>query len=166
MIPPMTTVASGRCTSAPAPVAIAIGTKPSEATSAVISTGRSRVRRLRRPRRSAAWPSLRSRSMKVMMTRPLSTATPDSAMKPTAGADRERDAAQQQRRTPPVSASGTPLNTSSASAHRAEADEEQQEDQEQRERHDDRQPLRRRDQLLELAAPADPVAGRQFHLLP
>ena len=42
-MPPMTTVASGRCTSAPAPVASAIGTKPSEATSAVISTGRSRV---------------------------------------------------------------------------------------------------------------------------
>ena len=39
----MTTVASGRCTSAPVPVASAIGTKPSEATSAVISTGRRRV---------------------------------------------------------------------------------------------------------------------------
>ena len=33
----MTTVASGRCTSAPAPLAIAIGTKPRLATSAVIS---------------------------------------------------------------------------------------------------------------------------------
>jgi hypothetical protein len=38
MIPPITTVASGRCTSAPAPVAIAIGTKPRDATSAVIKT--------------------------------------------------------------------------------------------------------------------------------
>ena len=38
-MPPMTTVASGRCTSAPVPVAIAMGTKPSEATKAVISTG-------------------------------------------------------------------------------------------------------------------------------
>ena len=38
----MTTVASGRWTSAPVPVAIAIGIKPSDATSAVISTGRSR----------------------------------------------------------------------------------------------------------------------------
>jgi hypothetical protein len=43
MMPPMTTVASGRCTSAPAPVATAMGTKPKLATSAVISTGRSRV---------------------------------------------------------------------------------------------------------------------------
>ena len=50
-MPPMTTVASGRCTSAPAPVASAIGTKPSEATSAVISTGR---RRARAPSRTAS----------------------------------------------------------------------------------------------------------------
>ena len=40
--PPITTVASGRCTSAPAEVAIAIGTKPSEATSPVRKTGRSK----------------------------------------------------------------------------------------------------------------------------
>src|SRR5262249_20894375 len=39
--PPMTTVASGRCTSAPTPVLKAIGTNPRLATSAVISTGRS-----------------------------------------------------------------------------------------------------------------------------
>ena len=41
--PPMTTVASGRCTSAPMPVLNAIGRKPRLATSVVISTGRSRV---------------------------------------------------------------------------------------------------------------------------
>lgn len=40
----MTTVASGRCTSEPAEVAIAIGTNPSEATSPVRNTGRSRCR--------------------------------------------------------------------------------------------------------------------------
>ena len=40
--PPMTTVANGRCTSAPADVAIAIGTKPNDATSPVRNTGRSR----------------------------------------------------------------------------------------------------------------------------
>ncbi len=34
-IPPITTVARGRCTSAPGPVASAIGTKPKDATSAV-----------------------------------------------------------------------------------------------------------------------------------
>ncbi len=36
----MTTVANGFCTSAPVPVARAIGTKPSEATSAVMITGK------------------------------------------------------------------------------------------------------------------------------
>src|ERR1051325_1391742 len=40
--PPMTTEASGRCTSAPVDVAMAIGMKPTLATSAVMSTGRSR----------------------------------------------------------------------------------------------------------------------------
>jgi hypothetical protein len=41
--PPMTTVASGRWTSAPVPVASAMGTNPREATRAVMSTGRRRV---------------------------------------------------------------------------------------------------------------------------
>ena len=40
MRPPMTTVANGRCTSAPADWATAIGTKPSEATRPVRNTGR------------------------------------------------------------------------------------------------------------------------------
>ena len=53
--------------------------------------------------------------MKAIMTRPLSTATPDSAMKPTPavidnGMPRSASAA-----TPPVRASGTPLNTITAS---------------------------------------------------
>ena len=99
-----------------------------------------------------------------MITRPFSTATPDSAMKPTpalieSGMPRSTSAA-----TPPVSASGTPLNTSARVADRAEAHEQQHEDQQQRDRHDDGQALRRRDELLELAAPADPVAGRQLDL--
>ena len=41
--PPITTVANGFCTSAPAPLLNAIGKKPSEATAAVISTGRKRI---------------------------------------------------------------------------------------------------------------------------
>ena len=40
--PPITTVASGRCTSAPAEVATAIGTNPNEATKPVRNTGRKR----------------------------------------------------------------------------------------------------------------------------
>ena len=82
----MTTVASGRCTSAPADVATAIGTNPNEATSPVSTTGRSRclqptmivrsVHRAYRPavRRAAKW---------LIMRIPLSTATPKRAMKPT-----------------------------------------------------------------------------------
>jgi hypothetical protein len=42
--PPMTTVASGRCTSAPFVVEMAMGRKPNEATRAVVSTGRSLAR--------------------------------------------------------------------------------------------------------------------------
>ena len=42
MRPPMTTVAKGRCTSAPADVATAIGTKPNEATRPVRNTGRNK----------------------------------------------------------------------------------------------------------------------------
>ena len=41
--PPITTVASGRCTSAPSPWESAIGRKPIDATSAVINTGRKRT---------------------------------------------------------------------------------------------------------------------------
>ena len=41
--PPITTVASGRCTSAPAPLLNAIGKNPNEATAAVINTGRNRI---------------------------------------------------------------------------------------------------------------------------
>ena len=58
--------------------------------------------------------------MNDTITSPFSTATPDSAMKPTPaeidnGMSRSHSAS-----TPPVSASGTPLKTSSAVLHRAE----------------------------------------------
>ena len=43
MIPPITTVAKGLCTSAPVPTLSAIGMKPKLATSAVINTGRNLV---------------------------------------------------------------------------------------------------------------------------
>ncbi len=112
--PPMTTVASGRCTSEPVPVAIAIGTKPSEATSAVMRTGRSRVRHPRRIAASRGSPSRRNWLMNETITSPLSTATPDKAMKPTA-AEIEKGMSRSQSETmPPVRPSGTHVNTSSA----------------------------------------------------
>jgi hypothetical protein len=114
-MPPITTVASGRCTSEPAPTLIAIGRKPSEATSAVISTGRRRPSAPSTIAASSAAPCARSLRMNAIITRPFSTATPDSAMKPTpaeidSGMPRSASAS-----TPPVSASGTPLNTIAAS---------------------------------------------------
>ncbi len=115
MMPPMTTVANGRCTSAPAPTLNAIGIKPSDATSAVISTGRKRPSAPTVIASSRGRPSLRSLSMNAIITRPLSTATPESAIKPTPaeiekGIPRNASAA-----TPPVSARGTPLKTINAS---------------------------------------------------
>ena len=97
------------------PVASAIGTKPSEATSAVISTGRRRVSAPSWMAASSGRPCSRNCRMKAIITSPLSTATPLSAMKPTAaeidsGIPRNHSAS-----TPPVSAKGMPENTSSPS---------------------------------------------------
>ena len=88
---------------------------PSEATRAVISTGRSRRNAPSRIASSSRSPSMRSLRMKAIITTPLSTATPDSAMNPTpaeidSGRSRSHKAS-----TPPVSASGTPLKITRAS---------------------------------------------------
>src|ERR671934_2563975 len=114
--PPITTVASGRCTSAPTPVLNAIGTNPRLATSAVISTGRSRTSA--DSSTASARPSPRSRSwrMNVTSTMLFSTDTPDTAMNPTAaeienGIPRSHNAT-----TPPTLPNGTAVNTSSTSA--------------------------------------------------
>ena len=79
----MTTVARGRWTSAPVPVANAIGTKPSDATSAVIRTGRNRTSAPSRTASDKGRPSSSNPLMKAIITSPLSTATPDNAMNPT-----------------------------------------------------------------------------------
>ena len=110
-IPPITTVASGRCTSEPSPTFSAIGTKPRLATRAVINTGLSRVNAPSRIASSSGRPAARNWLMKVSITSPLRTATPDSAMNPTPaeiekGMPRSSSAA-----IPPESASGTPENT-------------------------------------------------------
>ena len=81
--PPMTTVASGRWTSAPAEVASAIGRKPSDATNAVINTGRNRVSAARRAASRGGRPSSRRWTTLDRSTTPFSTAMPNNAMKPT-----------------------------------------------------------------------------------
>ena len=121
IIPPMTTVASGRCTSEPMPVFRAIGTKPSEATSAVIRTGRSRVRA------PSIIPSLtlmpwKMRSRKnATMTSPLRTAIPDSAMNPTAAEIENGIPRTSRAAMPPVNANGTPLKIIRASRNELRA---------------------------------------------
>ena len=82
-MPPMTTVANGRCTPAPVLIAIAIGINPREATKAVIKIGLSRVIAPSSIARSSDIPCSRRPRMYETITKPLSTATPDNAMKPT-----------------------------------------------------------------------------------
>jgi hypothetical protein len=159
-MPPMTTVASGRWTSAPVPVAMAIGMKPSDATRAVISTGRRLPSEPSRIACSTVRPSSRSLRMKEISTSPFSTATPDSAMKPTAAdidsgmpSQRQRgDAARQRERYA--------AEDQQAILQIAEHREQQHHHQRQRRRHHDLQAPRRRLQLLELSAPGGPVARR------
>lgn len=82
--PPMTTVASGFCTSAPADVDMAMGKKPSEAAVAVIMTGRSRVRMPLVTRCMISdLPSCSNLLNSDIRTMPLSTAMPKRAINPT-----------------------------------------------------------------------------------
>ena len=111
-IPPITTVARGRWTSAPVPVAMAMGMKPSEATRAVIRTGRSRVSAPSRIASSRPTPPSLKLRMYEIITRPLSTATPESAMKPTAAEIDIGMSRSQSARMPPVKANGMPVKTS------------------------------------------------------
>ncbi|MNE11684.1 hypothetical protein D3C80_1044520 [compost metagenome] len=85
MSPPITTVASGRCTSAPAPLLSAIGRKPKEATAAVINTGRKRLRVpvITNCRGSVMMPSFLIRLNSESNTIPFNTATPNRAINPT-----------------------------------------------------------------------------------
>ena len=111
MTPPITTVASGRCTSAPMPVLVAMGTKPNAATSVVISTGRRRIRAACSMACSRSRP--RARSCRTVETSSMSssTATPERTTNPTA-AEMENGMSRTHRAiNPPVQANGTPVNT-------------------------------------------------------
>ena len=142
--PPITTVASGRCTSAPAP--------RRERHRQEAERGHERGREHRPEARVGAAqhrvgrrsrPPSRRRSIEVTSTRPFSTATPKSAMKPIAaetlsGSPRTASAAM-----PPEMAIGTLTKMSSAGPNAAERHHEQHEDQRERDRDDDRELLRR-----------------------
>jgi hypothetical protein len=83
MRPPMTTVANGRCISAPSPEDNAIGRKPKLATKAVIKTGRNRTNAVSWHTAANGIPLLRRLSAALTQTNPFSTATPKRAIKPT-----------------------------------------------------------------------------------
>ena len=108
-------------------------------------------------------PSSRRCSAALTQTRPLSTATPNSAMKPTPAEILNGMPAQPARRCRPSPPSARP-GRSAAPAEAIAGAVEQQEDQQQHDRHDDHQPPGGRLQVLELAAPVDAVAGRQVDL--
>ncbi len=80
--PPITTVASGRCISAPSLVDIAIGKNPRLATSAVIKMGRSRASAVTSLTCFTSIPDRRKFSAALTQTNPFKTATPNSAMNP------------------------------------------------------------------------------------
>ena len=67
--------------------------------------------------------------------------------------------------TPPVSASGTALKTSSASRTEPSARKSSRKIRRKQAGTTISEPLARRGQIFELAAPVDPVAGRQLHRL-
>src|SRR5690606_12933958 len=105
--PPTTTVARGRCVSAPTPLDSNIGTNPRMATLAVINTGR---RRRSAPCTTASRtvrPLPRNSFRKVTSTMPLSIATPNTAMNPIAeGTDRYWPVMNNPT-SPPIVANGT-----------------------------------------------------------
>src|SRR6266446_593065 len=109
--PPITTVASGLWTSAPVPVAIAIGTKPSEATRAVISTGRTRSIAPLKIAPPTSSPSSNRPRIDAMRTSPLRTATPDTAIKPTAAETENGISRSAMAKAPPAIARGTAVKT-------------------------------------------------------
>ena len=108
--PPITTVANGRCTSAPAEADTAIGKKPSMAAVAVSKIGRIRsfVPKMILLFMSVT-PSCLSELKRLISTSPLSTATPNNTIKPTP-AEMEKDIPRKAKaKTPPIVASGTAM---------------------------------------------------------
>ena len=105
--PPITTVAKGRCTSAPAFVEIAIGKKPSAAAAAVNITGR---RRSLAPLIILSFissiPSFFNSLKCSINTIPFSTAIPNNAIKPTPAEILKGKSLIHNKNTPPTAESG------------------------------------------------------------
>jgi hypothetical protein len=80
--PPITTLASGRCISAPVDVETAMGINPKLATKAVMSTGLSLLLAPLITDSRNGPPALRTSLTELMRTTPFSIATPNNATKP------------------------------------------------------------------------------------
>ena len=111
----MTTVASGRWTSAPAPWENAIGTNPRLATRPVIRMGRKRAIDASRTARSTGNPSSMRWRIAETSTKPSRTATPDRAMKPTPAEMLKFSPRSHNTRMPPIAPSGTDRKISAPS---------------------------------------------------
>ena len=166
-MPPITTVARGRWTSAPARVESAIGTKPTAATSAVVSTGRSTATA---PPVTGSPPAASGRSRartSLAMTTPLSTATPATAMKPTAAGIENGRLAQPQREHAADERERRAGEHRDRVAHVAEHQEQHPEDDAERQRNHEQQAIARAGEVLELAAPVTRTpSGRRTRSAP
>ena len=103
----MTTVARGRCTSAPAFVETAMGRNPKAAAKAVNKTGRKRSVVPRFMRVSISVTPFNFRSLKCSIsTMPFKTAIPNNAIKPTPAEMLNGKSRSQSRSIPPTAAKG------------------------------------------------------------
>ena len=105
--PPITTVASGRCTSAPADDEMAIGRKPKTSVRAVNIIGRILLLVPKKIRSfKLVTPSSLSSLSPVIITNPFRTATPKRTIKPTPAEILKGISRIQSAKTPPMVAMG------------------------------------------------------------
>ena len=107
-------MASGFWVSEPMPCESAIGSRPSIASNAVISTVRKRSIAPRSTASRAVAPSSANCLKQLSITTPLSTAWPNSAMKPMAADTLNGMPVSKSAKIPPISANGTFIKMSSA----------------------------------------------------
>ena len=163
-MPPMTTVASGRCTSAPALVDSAIGIKPKAATAAVISD------RTQSCKRSFDHSSAKITTFFAQLIEiadhhdSVQTATPLNAIKPTA-AEMLNGIRAATARKRPRNCQGNAGIDQQRLAHAAEGHKDQDEDEHQRRGHDKRQSRLGFAKILELSTKLERVSFRQFDVL-
>src|SRR6185436_17897017 len=114
-MPPTTTIASGRCTWLPIAVENAAGSRPTQAATQVIRTGRICWAQVARSACSRARPASTSRLKAPTTMMPFMAAMPNSATKPIAAEMLNDMSARVRPSRPPISAIGMALAASSVS---------------------------------------------------